>query len=101
MNIDSIIVMVLCILALWGVATTALIYSMRKEDLKLQLVQQQRGFEPFSPLAQRDLELWLRNNPHSEHVTEIQELLAYQKQALQKYPRHYYDWPQPTSSTPH
>lgn len=92
MNIDSIIVMVLSMLALWGVATTALVYSMRKEDVKLKLVQKQDGFESFSPKAQRDLEQWLVNNTGSKHAPEIQALLVMQKDALLKYPEHFYNW---------
>ncbi len=38
MSIDAIIVMVMSMIALWGVATTALVYSMRKEDYKLELL---------------------------------------------------------------
>ena len=92
MSTDSIIVMVLSMIALWGVATSALVYSMRKEDEKLKLVQLQKGFEPFSPQAQLDLEQWLQHHPHSEHAPEMRELLAFQQEALQKYPEHFYDW---------
>ena len=92
MSIDAIIVMVMSMFALWGVATTALVYSMRKEDYKLKLIQKQRGFEPFCPAAQNDIETWLEHNCNNEHADEMRELLAMQQQALQKYPEHFYDW---------
>lgn len=92
MSIAAIIVMVMSMIALWGVATTALVYSMKKEDYKLELIQKQNGFEPFSPVAQNDIEIWLNNNPSSEHAEEMRALLAMQKQALQKHPEYFYDW---------
>lgn len=97
MSTDSIIVMVLSMLALWGVAISALVYSMRKEDVKLQLVQKQNGFESFSPKAQRDLELWLKEKGTSSGAPEIRELLSLQKEALLKYPEHFYDWSEPSA----
>ncbi len=93
MSLSAFIVMVASMVVLWGVAVLALLYSMREEDRKLTLLQQQGGFEPFSPAAQRDIEGWLSNHPDGESAREMRELLELQRQALRDNPRHFHDWP--------
>lgn len=90
MSLSAIIVMVASIAALWGVASIALVYSMRQEDRKLVLLQEQGDFEPFSPAAQRDIEEWLVRHPEGEQAQEMRELLELQQQARRKNSRHFY-----------
>lgn len=92
MSFSAIIVMIASITVLWGVATVTLAYSMRQEGRKLELLQKQGNFEPFSPAAQRDIETWLANNPQGEKAREIRELLDLQNQSLRDDSQHFYDW---------
>ena len=92
MSLPAIIVMIASIVALWGVATLALVHSMRQEDRKLALLQEQGDFEPFSPAAQRDIETWLFRHPEGAKAQEIRELLELQNQARRNNTRHFYHW---------
>ncbi|WP_148252140.1 hypothetical protein [Aidingimonas lacisalsi] len=92
MSLSAIIVMTASIIALWGVATVALSYSLRQEERKLALIQSQGDFEPLSPRAQRDLETWLARHPEEEPAREVRELLELQQQAMQHNPQRFYDW---------
>ncbi|WP_227369464.1 hypothetical protein [Halomonas sp. M20] len=99
MSLTAIIVMIACIIALWGVASTALVYSMRQEERKLTLLETQKSFEPLSPRAMRDLEGWLAHHPEGEQAEEMRELLDTQQRALQDNPRHFYDWRDESAAT--
>lgn len=93
MSLSAIIVMVASIAALWGVASVTLVYSMRREGLKLELLQTQGNFEPFSPEAQQDIETWLAQHPDGDPAREMRELLDIQQRARRDNPRHFYHWP--------
>lgn len=92
MSLSAIIVMIASIIALWGVASCALIVSIRHEERKLVLLRSQGDFEPFSPRAFRDLERWLAQHPESEHAPEIREWQQAQRHSLQRNPQRFYDW---------
>ncbi|GEN24384.1 hypothetical protein [Halomonas cupida] len=93
MSISAIVVMVASIIALWGVASLALVYSMRQEDRKLMLLKEQGDFEPFSPAAQRDIEDWLRRHPDGPEADEMRELLEWQHRSLTQNARRFHRWP--------
>ncbi|MCD6008242.1 hypothetical protein [Halomonas sp. IOP_31] len=92
MSLSAIIVMIASIIALWGVASYALIVSIRHEEHKLALIRSQGDFEPYSPRAFRDLERWLAQHPDSEHAPEIREWQQSQRQSMQRNPQRFYDW---------
>ncbi|WP_277810793.1 hypothetical protein [Chromohalobacter canadensis] len=92
MSLSAIIVMIVSIIALWGVASYALIVSMRQEERKLALLQSQDDFEPYSPRAFRDLEQWLAQHSDSEHAPEVREWQQAQRQSLQRNPQRFYEW---------
>lgn len=92
MSLSAIIVMIASIIALWGVATVTLVHSMRQEDRKLELLQEQGDFEPFSPAAQHDMETWLSRHPEGEQAREMRALLEIQNQARHSNARHFYHW---------
>lgn len=92
MSIAAIIVMIVCIVALWGVASVALVYSLSQEERKLKLIKKQGGFEPYSPQALRDLDRWIEQNNTSEHAQEVRNVHEGQRAALQKYTSYFYTW---------
>lgn len=92
MSLSAIIVMIASIAALWGVSTIALVHSMRQEDRKLALIQEQGSFEPFSPAAQRDIEEWLARHPKEDQAQEVRELLDHQNQTRRHNSRNFYHW---------
>lgn len=94
MSIAAIIVMIVCIVALWGVASAALVYSMRQEERKLRLIKEQDGFEPYSPQALRDLDRWIEQNNASEHAQEMRNVHEEQRKALKKCTSYFYTWDQ-------
>lgn len=93
MSLSAIVVMLGSIAALWGVATLTLVHSMRQEERKLALIESQGGFEPFSPRAAADIEGWLARHPDAPEADDMRELLQQQRDALQRHPRTFYDWP--------
>jgi len=95
MSIAAIIVMIVCIVALWGVASVALVYSLSQEERKLQLIKKQGGFEPYSPQALRDLDRWIEQNNTSEHAQEMRNVHEEQRTALQKCTSYFYTWNRP------
>nr|WP_298411161.1 hypothetical protein [uncultured Halomonas sp.] len=99
MSLTAIIVMIVCIIALWGVAGTALVYSMRQEERKLTLLKTQKSFEPLSPQAMRDLEAWLARHPEGEQAREMRELLDTQHRALRDNSQYFYDWRDESAAT--
>ncbi|MGC3872204.1 hypothetical protein ACPF7Z_02905 [Halomonas sp. GXIMD04776] len=92
MSLSAIVVMIASIIALWGVASWALVYSMRQEERKLRLIKEQGDFEPYSPRAFRDLERWIERHDTSEHAQEMQGVREEQREALHRCRRHFYDW---------
>lgn len=92
MSLSAIIVMIASIIALWGVASWALVYSMRQEERKLQLIKKQGGFEPYSPRALHDLERWIERHTTSEHAQEMRNVYEEQRTALQKCTSYFYTW---------
>ncbi|WP_311946671.1 hypothetical protein [Halomonas piscis] len=92
MSLSAIIVMICSIIALWGVASWSLVYSMRQEEKKLQLINEQGGFEPFSPRAADDLDRWIEKNGTDENIQEMKSIREEQRDAMRKYNRYYYDW---------
>ncbi|SDM24498.1 hypothetical protein SAMN05661010_03752 [Modicisalibacter muralis] len=95
MSLSAIIIMLVAITMIWGIATLALIHTMRQESRKLELLQVQGGFEPFSPTAQQDIEGWLARHPSGESAHEMRELLEFQHRSLRDNPRRFYHWPNP------
>ncbi|USZ51193.1 hypothetical protein [Halomonas sp. DN3] len=92
MTFPAIVVMLISILSLWGVAALTMVYSMRQEERKLELLQQQEGFEPFSAKAQRDMERWLIRFPNGEQAEEMRGLLEEQRRSLVTNRRRFYTW---------
>ncbi|ODC04564.1 hypothetical protein BFW38_14525 [Terasakiispira papahanaumokuakeensis] len=90
MSLSAIIVMLGSMVVLWGVANSALIVSMRRQERKLALIQSQGGFEPFSPRAFQDLQQWC--DQHSDHanIAEVEALLQQQEEAMKAYPQRFY-----------
>lgn len=92
MSLPAIIVMICSIIALWGVASWSLVYSMRQEEIKLQLIKKQGGFEPFSPRAANDMDVWIEKNSTDENIQEMKDIREEQREAMEKYHSYYYDW---------
>lgn len=93
MSMSAIIVMLASIVALWGVAIWALVYTLRQEERKQALIASQGGFECYSPRAFRDLERFLEKSSTSEaHLREFQESRREQLDSLQKYEARLYHW---------
>lgn len=90
MSLSAIIVMLGSMLVLWGVANSALIISMRRQERKLTLIQAQGGFEPFSPKAFRDLQQWCAQHPNHPELAEVEALIQQQEDALKSYPQRFY-----------
>lgn len=92
MNISAVVVMIASMIALWGVASWSLVYSMRQEERKLNLIKEQGSFEPYSPHSLHDLERWIKRNPRSECLQEVIGVIKEQKDAMRNCKNYYYEW---------
>lgn len=93
MSLSAIIVMLASIVALWGVATWALLYTLRLEEKKQALIARQGGYECYSPRAFRDLERSIeRGRAAGAQMERMRECRQEQLDALQKYGARLYHW---------
>lgn len=92
MSIAAVIVMIASIIALWGIASWAFVFTLRSEEKKQRLIREQGSYEPFSPRAFADLEHWIKQHPDAGHTSEIQTVRRRQVEALNTNTAHLYDW---------
>ena len=55
--------MILCIIVFFGASIWALVYTLRQEERKLELLQKQNEIDTYSPAALRDLRRWIEETP--------------------------------------
>lgn len=67
------LVLVVMVVVLWGVATWALFRTLRDEDRKLDLLDEQGAIDTYSPESLRELRAWIEDNPDDPMVAEARE----------------------------
>jgi hypothetical protein len=85
-------VMIAIVVPLWGVATWALYRSLRDEERKLELLEEQGEIDTYSPQALTELEEWIRSNPNDQSAEEARQRYNECVEILQRVDETFYDW---------
>ncbi|MGA9399466.1 hypothetical protein [Haladaptatus sp.] len=86
------IVMFGAIIVLWGTAVWALVRSLRDEDEKLELLDEQGEIDTYSPRSLTELREWIRANPGDKHADEARDRYNECVETLRRIDTTFYDW---------
>ncbi len=88
------VVMFGAIIVLWGTAVWALFRSLRDEDEKLELLDEQGEIDTYSPRSLTELREWIRANPSDQHTEEARARYNECVETLRQIDATFYDWNQ-------
>ncbi|APW97755.1 hypothetical protein CHINAEXTREME_08180 [Halobiforma lacisalsi AJ5] len=80
------------LLAFWGVASWALVRTLRQESRKVEILEHQDRMDTYSPRALEQLREWIRSNPNDPLVDRAREQYNECVDALEETDRQFYDW---------
>lgn len=80
------------LLAFWGVASWALVRTLRQEGRKVELLEDQTRIDTYSPKALAELREWIEDNPDDPLVEQARRQYNECVETLQETDRHFYDW---------
>ncbi|ELZ27364.1 hypothetical protein C474_16534 [Halogeometricum pallidum JCM 14848] len=86
------VTMLLSLLVLPGVASVALVRSLRTEERKLELLRAQGSVDSYSPRALADLREWVQAHPNDPYATDARERHNECVRTLREIDEPYYDW---------
>lgn len=92
MPVGGWVVMIGSILVLWGVASWALLRTLRDEDRKLELLDDQGEIETYSPTSLRELRAWIKAHPDDPMIEEARAAYTDCVEALERVDEPFYDW---------
>jgi hypothetical protein len=84
--------MLLAIILLPGVAIVVLVKSMRSEERKLELLQEQGRIDSYSPRALAELREWIQANPNDSYASVARERHNECVRTLKDIDEPYYEW---------
>ena len=80
------------IVLFWGVASWALVRTLRQEEQKVALLKNQDRLESYSPKALAELREWAENNPGDPLADDARQRYNETVQTLKSVDERYYDW---------
>lgn len=94
LSLDVWATMLFCVLAFFGVAIWALVYTLRQEEKKLALFETEGDLDTYSPRALSDLRRWIESHPNPTHPDVEAARSAYNDcvDTLRNTDRHFYRW---------
>ncbi len=90
--IDTWIGMAVAIVAFWGVAAWAMIRTLRQEDRKVELLEDQRRIDTYSPRGLSELREWIEANPDDPYRDDAIRRYNDCVEILRATDRHFYEW---------
>lgn len=90
--VDVWAMMIFSILAFFGVSIFALVYTLRQEEQKMDILQTEERLDTHSPNALHDLRAWIQAHPDDPDVELARERYRECVTALQSIDRRFYDW---------
>jgi hypothetical protein len=84
--------MIFSALVFFGVSLWALIYTLRQEERKMELLQSEPTIDTHSPAALRDLRAWIDAHPDDPDADAARETYRECVDALRTADRHVYAW---------
>lgn len=85
-------VMLFSILVFFGVSIWVLIYTLREEERKIDILTSEDTIDTHSPRALRDLREWIEANPEDPDLDDAKATYRECVDALQSTDRHFYNW---------
>jgi hypothetical protein len=80
------------LLVFWGVATWALVRTLRQEGRKIEILEHQDRMDTYSPGSLAELREWIENNPNDPLVDRARRQHNECVDVLRQTDRHFYDW---------
>ncbi|WP_396613590.1 hypothetical protein ACH9L7_16780 (plasmid) [Haloferax sp. S1W] len=84
--------MAIAIAALPGVASIALVKSLRSEERKLNLLKKQDAVDSYSPRTLAELREWIQANPNDTYAPVARQRYNECVETLREVDEPYYDW---------
>lgn len=84
--------MLAAIVVLPGVASVALVKSLRSEERKLVLLREQGHIDGYSPRALADLREWIQTHPNDPYASVARQRYNECVETLHDIDEPYYDW---------
>lgn len=84
--------MIFSILVFFGVSIGALIYTLRQEEQKLDILRSEETIDTHSPRALRELRAWIDAHPADPDADAARATYNECVEALRRTDRHFYDW---------
>ena len=91
-TLEVVAVLTFTLLAFWGVATWALVRTLRQEGEKVEILKHQDRMDTYSPRALEDLRKWTEENPDDPLADEARARYNECVTVLKTTDRHFYDW---------
>lgn len=76
----------------WGVASWAMVRTLRQEEQKISIVEKQRYMDTYSPKALEDLHEWIQSRPDDPDVEAAREQYNECVDTLKTADHRFYDW---------
>ncbi|WP_255171316.1 hypothetical protein [Natrononativus amylolyticus] len=89
---EVVAMLVFTLTAFWGVATWALVRTLRQEGQKVEILKHQEQMDTYSPRALEDLREWIEENPDDPLADEARARYNECVTVLETTDRHFYDW---------
>lgn len=84
--------MIFSILAFFGVSIWALIYTLRQEEKKMELLRAEGDLDSYAPHALRELRTWIHTHLDDPDVKSARDAYNECTETLRRTDRHFYDW---------
>ncbi len=91
-TVETWIGMGVAIIAFWGIASWALVRTMRQEDRKLKLIERVGSIDTYSPRGLADLRAWIEENPDDPYIGDAKEAYNECVETLKEIDETFYHW---------
>lgn len=90
--LDVWVMMLFSILVFFGVSIWMLVYTLRQEERKMDILSSEGSIDTHSPAALRELRAWIEANPDDPDVESARNTYRECVEAVRSTNRHFYDW---------
>lgn len=90
--LDVWVMMAFSIVAFFGVSIYTLLYTLRQEERKLQILRSEDDIDTHSSAALRDLYAWINAHPDDPDVEEARQTYQHCVDVLRTTNQHVYHW---------
>jgi hypothetical protein len=84
--------MIFSVLVFFGVSICALVFTLRQEEQKMEILRAEDELDTHSPRALADLRAWIEAHPTDADVEGARATYRDCVDALRSTERHFYDW---------